>query len=208
MKNKLFLNIKKFFLAGLFILIPIVLTGYITIRIFFLLDNFLQELIYDLTSRYIPGLGFLCSLVIILIAGIFTTNVLGRNLIKFGENMLNKIPLIKVIYFSLKEITNTFSFYQKHQFLKVVLIEYPRKNLYVVGYVTNTSIDFCNKIQEKLVPVFLPTTPNPTSGLIILVPESEIIPLSITIEESAKFIVSGGIIIPDGNNKSNQEKTK
>lgn len=122
---------------------------------------------------------------------------MGRRLIKLGETILSKLPIVNIIYNSVKQFMEAIFLRRKSSFTQVVLIEYPRKGIYSVGFVTGNSK---NRIQdatnEDLINIFVPTTPNPTSGMLILISKNSIIPLNISIEEGLKFVISGGIISP------------
>jgi uncharacterized membrane protein len=153
--------------------------------------------IKNITGLQIPGIGLIGVLILIFLAGIITRNVFGKKILHGVEKCLVKIPIARNIYLASKQITQIISQHPKQMFVKAVLIEYPRKGLYVIGFITSPSAVKINEQGEKLLNIFIPTTPNPTSGFLLLVPEKEIIPLPISVEEGIKLIVSGGIITPE-----------
>jgi uncharacterized membrane protein len=191
-------KIRQLFVRGLFTLLPIVATIYLVYFLFTLLDNFLGTYIAMFFGRPLPGVGLVASLVLIFIAGFIVSNVIGEKLLHFGENLLQKIPLVTKIYFGIKQIVDAFSLQGKQLFNRVVLVEYPRKGTYAVGFVTGECRgEVQNKTAARLINIFIPTTPNPTSGMLILVPDKEIIYLDMTVEEGLKLIISAGVVVPE-----------
>lgn len=190
-------KVKQLFIRGLFTLFPIVATLYITYFLFNLMDNFLGTRIELLAGRRLPGIGIIASILLIFVAGFIVSNVLGGKLFRLGEKLVRKVPIISRIYNAVKQIVDAFSLQGKPVFSQVVLIEYPRKGTYAVGFLTGECKgEIQNKTAAKLMNVFIPTTPNPTSGMLILVPDNEIIILDMTVEEGLKLIVSAGVVVP------------
>lgn len=201
MKTKSKLN--TYFLAGLITLMPIVVTVFVAtfiIRSLYRMVRlpFLSILEYDIPGMkiivFFAGLGI--TVIVIVLTGALTFNLLGRRLIGFWENIISKVPLINSIYTGVKQLVETMSVTKKSSFSRVVLVEYPKKDVYSLGFITKES---SSKIREaaaekKMVTVIIPTTPNPTSGLLIMIPAQNAKPLDITIEEAFKFIISGGIV--------------
>lgn len=191
-------RIRQVFLRGLLTLLPIIATIYLLYSLFRFLDKFLGAYISMLIGRTIPGIGIVAGFIIIFIMGSVVSNVIGQRLVHFAEKMIRKIPIVPRVYFGLKQIVEAFSLQGKHVFNRVVLIEYPRKGTYVVGFLTGECKgEVQDKTAAKLMNVFVPTTPNPTSGMLILVPEQEIIYLDMTVEEGLKLIVSAGVVVPE-----------
>ena len=142
----------------------------------------------------IPGFGLILTLLIIFALGIFVTNVLGRRLFSWGERLISSIPLVKNIYNTLKQITNAFSgATQTENYQRVIYIQYPRKELWTISFVTSESVDGSG---EEYYHVFVPTTPNPTSGVFIIIPKKDAIEADLTIEEGLKAVISGGLLAP------------
>ncbi|HBH11860.1 MAG TPA: DUF502 domain-containing protein [Clostridiales bacterium] len=191
-------NIRQIFLRGILTLIPIIATIYVLYSLFKFLDKFLGAYISLLIGRSIPGVGIIAIFILIFIMGSVVTNVIGERLFIFAERMIRRIPIVPRVYFGLKQIVEAFSLQGKNVFNRVVLIEYPRKGLYVVGFLTGECKGEVQvKTDAKLMNVFVPTTPNPTSGMLILVPEKEIVYLDMTVEEGLKLIVSAGVVVPE-----------
>lgn len=188
-------KINQLFIRGFIALIPLVMTIYVLEIIYSFLDRMLRLFIRDLFGITIPGVGFVASILLILFMGFIVTNVVGARLVRYGEKLIGKLPLVQKIYFSIKQITDSFSMQSKHAFRKVVMVEYPRKGIYSIGFLINeTRSEIQSKVDKKLITVFVPTTPNPTTGFLLIVPEDEIIELDITIEEGLKFILSAGMV--------------
>lgn len=189
---------RQIFLRGLLTLLPIIATIYLLYSLFGFLDRFLGGYISLLIGRTIPGIGIIAGFIIIFIMGSVVSNVIGQRVFNFAERMLRRIPIVPRVYFALKQIVDAFTLQGKHVFNKVVLIEYPRKGLYVIGFLTGECKGEVQvKTAAKLMNVFVPTTPNPTSGMLILVPEGEIVYLDMTVEEGLKLIVSAGVVVPE-----------
>jgi len=186
--------IKKTFLTGFFVLIPLLVTAYIIYIVISSVDAFLSPLIRNITFRtlgkeiFIPGTGFVLFVVIAYITGIVASNFAGKKLISYGEAILQKIPFVKGIYASVKDMTDAFSSDKAKSFKEVVLVEFPFKGRYTVGFVTKRVVykgeSFCS--------VFVPTTPNPTSGYLIMVPEKELDFIDVPPDDAIKYIVSLG----------------
>jgi uncharacterized membrane protein len=173
-------------------------TIYLVYYLFAFLDNVLGTYLELLLGRPLPGLGLFASIVSIFVTGVLVSNVIGERLFRFGEALLHKMPILPKVYFGIKQIVDAFSLQGKHAFNRVVLIEYPRKGIYPVGFLTGECRgEVQTKTEARLLNVFVPTTPNPTSGMLILVPESEITHLDMTVEEGLKLIVSAGVVVPD-----------
>jgi len=190
-------KIRHLFLNGLLSILPIALTLYIMFLFLSLLDSILGQFIEGLAGRSLPGVGIAASLLLILLTGFIVTNVLGAKIFEYGEELLQKIPVAHKIYFGVKQLTEAFSPQGKDAFRRVVLVEYPRKGIYAVGFITGTCTgEVQDKTAEELSSVFIPTTPNPTSGMLVLVPEQDITYLDMSIEEGLKLIVSAGIVGP------------
>lgn len=188
-------HLKKKFLTGLFVLIPILVTTYIIYIVISFVDTILAPVIRNATMYfvgreiYIPGTGLFLFAVVAYITGIIASNFIGKRLLSYGEMILKKIPFVKGIYSSVKDMTDSFSSQKKRSFKEVVLAEFPFQGRYAIGFVTG-------RITEhpigKYCTVFVPTTPNPTSGYLVIIPEKELIFLDITVDAALKYIISLG----------------
>lgn len=195
-------HFRRMLVTGLVILVPVTLTVYILKQIFDLMDGIFSPIIDRTIGIYfpgahIPGLGFLLTLLLVLLLGWLSTNVVGRTVIHALEKLICRIPIAKSIYSATKGILEAVSTDQAEAFKRVVLIEYPKDDIFAVAFVTRWAR--WPTVHEKtadLLLVFVPTTPNPTSGFLLLVPRSEAIDLPISVEEGVRMVISGGILLP------------
>ena len=197
-------KIRTYFFTGLLVLIPLVLTIYIFWNLFLAIDGILRGFVYNyvleqfgLEVEQVPGLGFVALVFVIIITGIIARNYFGRKIVNFGDRIVQRIPLINRIYNAIKQISFAFFSEKREVFKKAILFEYPRKGIYCIGFFTqDTRGPVQEVLEEDVVSVFLPTTPNPTSGFLLFVPKTGIIDLDLTVEEALKLIISGGAIVP------------
>lgn len=159
-----------------------------------------QELtipILNITLFEIPGIGLILTILILLVTGLLTANLAGRRLVAVGESLLERIPLVRTVYSAVKNFAEIVFRPDGKSFKKVLLIQYPRKGLWSLAFQTSTDIgEVDEKTENKLVCVFVPTTPNPTSGFIIMVPRGEVIELEMSVDEALKMIISLGVVKP------------
>jgi uncharacterized membrane protein len=189
--------LRKYFLTGIIVLLPIILTVYLLYFFFSTLDNLLSGFLRITLGYPLPGFGIILAILVVILVGMFATNVIGNKLILFIQTFLNRIPLVKTIYGAIKQIVDAFSINKNNIFQRVVLLEYPRKGLFAIGFITGEcSGEIQVKTKEEVINVFVPTTPNPTSGMLLLVPKKNIILLEMSVEDGLKLIISGGIVIP------------
>ncbi len=193
--------IRRIFVTGLAAIIPIVITVYVISGLFRFADGilgkYINEYIFSTYGYRLPGLGIIISLLIIFLLG-GVVLISRMRFIRFIENAFFRLPLVKNVYFPVKKIVDFLFLKESARLQKVVLVEYPRKGIYSIGFVTNESSDrFRNKIGKKLYNVFIGSSPSPVTGFTIIVPEDELIFLDISVEEALKIIVSGGMINPD-----------
>ena len=193
-KRSIFAKIRNYFIAGIVVLIPIGITIYLTLFLISILSKVLPK---EINPNYylpynIPGLEILISILIITLIGGLSVSFLGKKLLNIFNNILKRIPILRTIYSALGQMTETFTSSEKNQ-KNVVLIEYPRKGTWAVGFATKENTgEISNKIKKELINVFVPTTPNPTSGFLLMVPKKDIIYLDMSFEEASRFIVSAG----------------
>ena len=188
----MFQQIKRHLIAGVLAIVPIALTFWILRFLFRFLDSFTAPILRNIGIE-IPGLGIILTLLFIFLLGLIITNDLGRTIFNWGEKVLNKLPLVNTIYNAVKQITNAFSGKSMKDFKQVIFIQYPRKGLWTMCFVTNQSK---NESGDEFYHVFVPTTPNPTSGVFIVIPQKDAVHPDISVEEGLKSIISGGIIDP------------
>jgi len=189
--------LRTYFITGLLVTLPLGLTYWILKVLLQSMESLIGNPIQRYLDIYIPGMGIILLISLILLIGIFARNFIGKKLGGLGEKILNKIPLVRNIYTSIKQIVTTIFMQGKSNFRGVVLVEYPRRGAYSVGFVTGDTKGQIQRITEdNLVNVFVPTTPNPTSGFFILFPENDITLLNMTVEEGMKMIISAGMVTP------------
>ncbi len=146
----------------------------------------------------VPGLGLVFLLMVLFLSGFFVRNLVGRKLLEFWEWFLSKIPFVNWIYIAVKQLLETITITSSKEFKRVVLLEYPRRGVYALAYVTGTATgEVQQKTDKKCINLFLPSTPNPTTGFYLIVPEDDVIPLDMSVEESFKLLMSGGILSPE-----------
>ena len=197
--KSIFAKFRNYFIAGIVVLIPIGITVYLTLFFIKISSKILPNEINP--NHYlpynIPGLEILISLVLITFIGWISLSFLGKKLLNIFNNILKKIPILRTIYSAILQMTETFTKSDNNK-KNVVLIEYPRKGMWAVGFATKeNSTEMTTKTKKNLINVFVPTTPNPTSGFLLMVPKDEIIYLDLNFEEASKFIVSAGTSNPN-----------
>lgn len=193
-------SLRRYLLAGLVVWLPVVVTLFILGFIIDLLDRTMALLpnAYQpeqLLGVHIPGLGVLLSMLVLFFTGLVVTNILGQRVVAWGEAILSKIPLVRSIYNATKQVISTILANDSQAFRKVVLVQYPREGLWSLAFQTGSAVPEATRVsKEKMITLFVPTTPNPTSGFIIMVEEKDIIELSMPVDEALKYIISLGVM--------------
>ncbi|GFO59316.1 hypothetical protein GMST_16410 [Geomonas silvestris] len=190
-------HLKSKFITGLFVVVPVGITLFILKFLFNFADGILGSYLDSIFSNFVvhreyhvPGLGMLTGAVVIYLSGILATNVMGTRILKWWDDLLSRIPLVKSIYNSSKQLTQVFK-EGKTSYRRAVFVEWPRVGVRAVGFVTGE----VERAGERLVVVYVPTMPNPTSGFALFFPESEVYDSGMTVEEAVKFVVSGGAVV-------------
>jgi len=196
-KKSIFVRLRNYFITGAIVLIPIGITVYLTLFIVKISSGFLPKTINP--NNYLPidilGIEILITIIIITLIGWLSLSFLGRKFLEFFNNILKKIPILRTIYSAVGQLTESFTQSEGSK-KSVVIIEYPRKGLWVVGFATKENKgEISKKTNEVLVNVFVPTTPNPTSGFLLMVPKKDLIYLDMSFEDASRFIVSAGTSI-------------
>jgi uncharacterized membrane protein len=196
-------RLRAYFLTGVIVTAPITITIFLVWQFLTFLDTHVAGL---LPARYnpetylpfsLPGLGLLLMLAFLTLVGMLTAGLAGRTLVRLGERLLSRMPIVRSVYGTLKQIFETVLAQKSRSFREVVLVEYPRRGVGAIGFVTGpTRGEVQARSQEEMVNVFLPTTPNPTSGFLLFVPRRDLIHLDMTVEEGMKMVISGGIVGP------------
>jgi len=198
-KRSIFAKIRNNFIAGVVVLIPIGITIYLTLFIISISSKILPKEInpnhylpYD-----IPGVEIIITLILITLIGWLSLSFIGKRMLSLFNSVLKRIPILRTIYSALGQMTETFTKTDREK-KNVVLVEYPRKGSWAVGFATKeNSGEISDKLKKNLINVFVPTTPNPTSGFLLMYPKEDVIYLDLTFEEASKFIVSAGTSNPD-----------
>jgi len=195
-------NLRKYLITGLLVWLPIVVTVLLFRFLITLMDQTLILLPSpirpeSLIAFTLPGLGLILTVLVLLITGIFAANIVGRSMVNFGETIFKRIPVVRSVYTASKNFAEIVFSDTGQSFKKVLLIQYPRKGVYSLAFQTSTSLgEVQKKTGSDVVCTFVPTTPNPTSGFIIIVPKEDVIELDMEVDEAFKMIVSLGVVVP------------
>ncbi|MFQ6678215.1 MAG: DUF502 domain-containing protein [Fidelibacterota bacterium] len=189
-------HIKRTIITGILTIVPLALTVYLLLFTFRFLDNISAPFLRRI-GFHIPGLGIVLTFLAVYILGLIIRNVLGRKLFTWGEKILFTIPLVNTIYKTIKQFMSAFTgTAEGKNFQKVIFLQYPRIGVWTLAFVTGESVDG-NEV--KYYHIFVPTTPNPTSGFFIIIPQSDTMKTDMTVEEGIKMVISGGLIAPPKN---------
>ena len=204
-------RIRNYFLTGFVVCAPLAITAYIAWSFIGWVDSWVKPYI---PARYspdyylpfaVPGFGLIVALAIITLVGFLTANFIGRSIVSYGETLLDRMPLVRSLYKALKQIFETVLSNKSDVFKKVALIEYPRRGLWSIVFISSEKQSEVNHRLEQpaseTIAVFLPSTPNPTTGFLMYVPRTDVIELSMSVEEAAKLIISAGLVTPDYHRK-------
>jgi len=198
-------RLRNYFLTGLIIVAPLAITAYLTWTFIGWVDSWVKPYIPQIYNpdHYlpfaVPGFGLVTALFLITMIGFLTANLVGRSILGFGESLLDRMPLVRSLYKGLKQIFQTVLAEQSGSFKQAALIEYPRRGLWSIVFIaTDTKGEVNERLPEnESISVFLPTTPNPTSGFLLFVPRKDVIILDMSVEEAAKMVISAGLVSPD-----------
>ena len=194
--RSLLVMLRRYLITGIVVTAPLAVTIWILWNSFTFVDRNAKKVLGE-SFIDVPGVGFILFFAVIILVGIFATNLLGRRLISFGEKIMIRIPLANRIYKAVQQISTAFLGSSRSIFHTVVLIEYPRKGIYSLGFLTTEGAgEVQHKTEQQVSCVFVPTTPNPTSGMLVFVPHDQLIFLDMTTEDGLKLVVSGGMVAP------------
>ncbi len=194
---------KRYLVAGLLVWVPLGVTVMVIKLLVGLMDRTLLLLppAYrpeSLFGVYIPGLGVVLTAVVVLLTGMVVANLFGRKLVQLWEGLLARIPLVRSVYIGVKQIVETVFSTKEESFRKVLLVEYPRKGVWTLGFLSGTARGEAQvKTGREVVNVFIPTTPNPTSGFFLMLPREEVVELEMSVDDGLKMIISAGVVVPD-----------
>lgn len=207
-------RIRGYFLAGVLVTAPLGITGYLAWVIVGFIDHSITPLLPDKYNPEtylpfsLPGLGVIILILVLTVIGALTAGLLGRWLVHTGERILNRMPVIRSFYSATKQIFQTVLAQKSNAFREAILVEYPRRGIWAIAFITGeTQGEVQNLTEQKTVNIFLPTTPNPTSGFLLFVPREDVVPLNMSVEDAIKMVISGGIVTPP-DNRSLEEKKK
>ena len=197
------MRLRRYIIAGLLLWVPLGVTLFVLSLFVDIMDRTLLLLPPDyrpenVLGMHIPGLGIVLTLLVLIVTGILVANLVGRRLVNYSEGILHRIPLVRTVYSASKNFAEVLFTDTNQAFKKVLLIEYPRKGVYSLCFQTSTDLEEIQaRTREDVICVFVPTTPNPTSGFILMVPRSDVIELDMDVEAALKMIVSLGVVVPD-----------
>lgn len=195
-------KLRTYFLAGLIVVLPVVVSFYVLVSLFQYFDGLFALWIGSIPVIgprlvAIPGVGLILNLSVIVLVGMLTANIVGRRILAYGDRLFSQTPVIRSIYNAVKQIVDAFASSSDGAFQQVVLVEYPRLGAYAIGFLTSSiEGEVSQHIGSDVVAVFIPTTPNPTSGMLILLPRASVRKLSMSVDDGLKLIVSGGVVTP------------
>ncbi len=193
---------KKYFVTGLLIWVPLGITLWVLHLLVSTMDQTLLLLPQQFQTEawigfHIPGMGVVMTLIVVLVTGLLGHNILGQRLLRYGHLMLGRIPVVKSIYNSVKQVSDTLFSSSGHAFRKALLVQYPREGSWTIAFLTGQpGGDVINHLQGEYWSVYVPTTPNPTSGFFLMIPKADVIVLDMSVDEALKYIISMGVVSP------------
>lgn len=203
---------KKYFITGLLVLVPLFITVWVLTSLISMMDRSLLLLPVEWRPKAqfgveVPGLGAVLTLLIIFVTGLIATNFFGKQLILLWESLLTRVPVVKSIYSSVKQVSDTLFSDSGNAFRQAVLVQFPHDGAWTIAFVTGTpGGDVVNHLQGDFVSVYVPTTPNPTGGYFLMLPRESVIELDMTVDEALKYIISMGVVAPQVKQISALEK--
>ena len=197
-------RVSNYFFRGLITLLPLLVTIWLLWFMFSFIDGILGNLITIIYGRPLPGVGFVSTFVLIFATGYFATHIFSAKLFKLGEEILYRVPIVKSIYSAAKQINDVlFLHKQSDEFRRACIVEYPRKGIFSVGFVTSDAAEEIEKkAKSKLINVFVANTPTPATGFLIMVPAQDVILLDMRMDDAFKYVISGGVLKPRNNIES------
>ena len=202
---------KKYFITGLLIWIPLVITIWVLKLVVETLDQSLLLLPLALRTEswigfHIPGMGVLLTLLIVLLTGVVTANFVGQRMVHWWHEILHRIPVVNSIYSSVKQVSDTLFSSSGEAFRKALLVQWPREGMWTIGFLTGVpGGDVRRHLQGDYVSVYVPTTPNPTGGYFVMLPRKDVIELDMSVDAALKYVISMGVVLPNGNGKRKKE---
>ena len=197
-------SIKRYFITGLLIWVPLVITLWVLEFLFAVMDQSLLLLPERFHTKswvgvHIPGLGALLTVLVVFVTGVFAANIIGQRLVRFGERVLARIPVFNSIYHSVKQVSDTLFSPGGQAFRKALLVQWPNEGMWTIAFLTGQpGGDVTNHLRGDYVSIYVPTTPNPTGGYFVMVPRASVIELDMTVDEALKYVISMGVAVPAG----------
>ncbi|HET9404030.1 MAG TPA: DUF502 domain-containing protein [Burkholderiales bacterium] len=201
--------IRRYLITGLLIWVPLVITLWVLNLLVSTMDQTLLLLPAEWRTEgflgiHVPGMGVVLTLLVVFATGVFAANIIGQRLVNFWEGVLLRIPVVNAIYSGVKQVSDTLFAPGGQAFRKALLVQYPRQGAWTIAFLTGTpGGDVANHLPGDYVSVYVPTTPNPTSGFFLMLPRSDVIELDMTVDEALKYIISMGVAAPEGNGRRN-----
>jgi uncharacterized membrane protein len=187
-------HLRNVFLAGILTAIPLVATYFVLKFLFVSLDGIFQPIVKIIVGRTLPGVGLVALIILVYLLGLIATNVLGKSLLRWFDAGMSRTPVVKYIYTATRQVMDSVRRLQGVPFKKVVIVEFPKVNMYSIAFVTGKPVDFKG---ETKIPLFIPHTPNPMTGFLVLLSQDQIIDTEMTIEDAMKMVLSGGLLSPE-----------
>ncbi|MBI3937839.1 MAG: DUF502 domain-containing protein [Betaproteobacteria bacterium] len=200
---------KRYFVTGLLIWVPLVITLWVLNLLVGTMDQTLLLVPENLRTEkwlgvHIPGMGAVLTLVVVFVTGVLAANFIGQRLVAFWEGVLARIPVVNSIYNGVKQVSDTVLTPGGQAFRKALLVQYPRQGSWTIAFLTGVpGGDVVNHLKGEYVSVYVPTTPNPTSGFFLMMPKADVVELDMTVDEALKYIISMGVVAPNGNGRRN-----
>ena len=207
-------RVKRYFITGLLIWIPLAITVWVLTAIIGAMDqslHLLPEAIHPdkLLGIHIPGVGTVLTLLVIFLTGLVTANIIGQRLLRFWEGVLSRIPVVKSVYYSVKQVSDTLFSSSGEAFRKALLVQYPREGIWTIAFQTGQpGGDVVNYLDGEYVSIYVPTTPNPTSGFFLMLPRKDVIELDMSVDEALKYIISMGVVAPPMRNPAGRAQNQ
>ncbi|MEW5888791.1 MAG: DUF502 domain-containing protein [Pseudomonadota bacterium] len=193
---------KKYFITGLLIWVPLAITVWVLHLIVSTMDQTILLLPQAMRPERlfgfsVPGMGVILTLFVVFLTGLVTANIIGQRLVRFWEGVLGRIPVVKSVYYSVKQVSDTLFSASGEAFRKALLVQYPREGSWTIAFLTGQpGGDVVNHLSGEYVSVYVPTTPNPTSGFFLMMPRADVIELDMSVDEALKYIISMGVVAP------------
>lgn len=200
-------TMRRMFVSGIIVTVPVIVTVIVLNFLFEQVDGILEPLLRRLLGYSIPGMGLLATILLILLAGLLVRNVVGSRLFSFGELLFVRTPLVRAVYSAAKQLVEAVALPSRKVFDRAVLIEYPRKGMYAIGFAAARTHVPHGPVTGDMIAVFIPSTPTPVTGFVVMVPKDEVYEIDATTEEIIKALVSGGIATPPVLNRADDRRT-